>query len=484
MWTEGKMMGVLVCADTQGGLCYVTAFSGQNEVLGEDAFFCPPVYDYSAPTHPFQQEQQQIVALSAALADKERERSTLAATYESHPLRMQRQQAVEAAQQAYREGRLRRERLRSQSATDEGALVRESQFQQAEIRRARQLHAEVLGDMEVRLAQFGVEVETLRRVRRERSEALQQWLFDHFVFQNARGEERALHDLFAGREIPSGAGECCAPKMLQTAYRCGLRPLAMAEFWWGTMTEERVAGAFYPSCRTKCKPILAFMLQGLTVETDPAAHYDERQGELRILWEDEDVVVVEKPAGMLSVPGRSDATSVYDEILRRYPAASGPVVVHRLDMDTSGVMVVVKTRRAYHVLQRQFLQREVQKRYVAVVEGCPAVQEGVISLPLSPDYDNLPAQRVDQEHGDEAVTRFEVVGRMTESTSRVVFYPLTGRTHQLRVHAASARGLGCPIVGDRLYGHVGTRLCLHAERITFVHPTTGEEMTFCAPCPF
>ncbi len=318
----------------------------------------------------------------------------------------------------------------------------------------------------------------LRKERKERSAALQQWLFDQFVFLNAKGERRSLCDIFAPAVPPGGAGECCAPKLLQYAYSHGLRPLCMAEFWVGDTPkgEIRQEGNFYPACQGKCKPILKWMLEGLAVDPNPLlAEYDKIVKRLRIVYDDKDIVVVVKPAGMLSVPGKDDLPSVQSEVRRLFPEATGPLIVHRLDMATSGLMVLALNEEAYHDLQDQFVRHAVEKRYTAQLERpMEAGQKGVITLPLCPNPYDRPRQVVNYEYGRRAVTRYEVT-----SPDTIHFYPETGRTHQLRMHAAHPDGLDNPILGDTLYGNVPSdRLHLHADLLTFTHPATGERLTF------
>lgn len=321
-----------------------------------------------------------------------------------------------------------------------------------------------------------------------RSRALQMWLFRQFHFLNAAGESRNLCDIFEEetcRIPPSGAGECCAPKLLQYAYRHNLHPICMAEFWLGASPkgEMRYDGEYYPACQAKCKPILKHMLKGLEVDEHPllpmmrkAAH------QMQIIHDDEALLAVYKPAGMLAVRGNVDAPSVESLIQEKYPNLSGPLIVHRLDMDTSGIMMIAKNKDIHKALQIQFYKHEIRKRYVAILEGTVMQDKGIIKLPLSPNAQDRPRQMVNHEWGKEAITEFEVLERTGQHT-RMAFYPQTGRTHQLRVHAASEEGLGCPILGDRLYSTVAnkshlsdasSRMMLHAESIDFTHPLTGQ----------
>ena len=335
------------------------------------------------------------------------------------------------------------------------------------------------------------------------SQDLQSWLFHQYQLLNARGESKDLVDIWQSyysrpklqRKFPlppGGTGDCCAPKLLQYAYQQGLRPVCMAEFWWGQPTKEELRRHlnYYPACRGKCKPILTWMLQGLEVDPDPETLGFQRM-ELPVVYEDDAIVVVDKPSGMLSVPGRIEEYSVATVMRQRYPDC---VIAHRLDMGTSGLLIVAKTMEAYHPLQEQFIRHQVRKKYIAVLDS-PSPQQGrlegsgTISLPLRPDPMNRPRQVVDMEHGKRAVTDYEFLSPLTSHlsplTSRLVaLYPQTGRTHQLRIHCAHPDGLGRPIKGDELYGTKADRLYLHASEIWFRHPITGDEMHLVSPPPF
>ena len=328
-------------------------------------------------------------------------------------------------------------------------------------------------------------------IAKKMSQDLQVWLFHQYQLLNARGEVKDLVDIWQSSYSrpklrqkfplpPGGTGDCCAPKLLQYAYQQGLKPVCMAEFWWGATTKEEIRQHlnYYPACRGKCKPILTWMLQGLEVDPNPElagfAHL-----ELKTVYEDEAIVVVDKPSGMLSTPGRIEDYSVETVMRQRYPDA---VIAHRLDMGTSGLLIVAKTLEAYHPLQEQFIKHQVKKKYVAMLEDGRCKKEevrGTISLPLRPDPMNRPRQMVDLEHGKRAITDYEFI-----SPDMVALYPQTGRTHQLRIHCAHPDGLGRPIVGDELYGTKGERLMLHASEIWFRHPITGQEMHLTSPPPF
>ena len=327
-----------------------------------------------------------------------------------------------------------------------------------------------------------VAIDQLKTERKSRSQALQNWLFSHFVMLNAKGERRNLLDIFSDTPIkfpPSGAGECCAPKLLQYAFLDGMRPVRIAEFWWGDSPKKEIRHHlhFYPACRGRCLPILSFMMQGMNVDDDPQQSY--AHGEMTIVYEDEWIVVVDKPAGMLSVPGRLSRTSVQSLLQERYP---GILLCHRLDMDTSGLIVAAKDEVTYKHIQKQFLDRIVKKRYRAIVvpknvNDFQVGDKGTIDLPLASDYLERPCQIVDFEHGKRAITEWRVVS-IDDKEVTLVLCPHTGRTHQLRVHCASPLGLNAPIKGDPLYGVKSSRLHLYAEYLEFIHPADGRKMRF------
>jgi tRNA pseudouridine32 synthase/23S rRNA pseudouridine746 synthase len=311
---------------------------------------------------------------------------------------------------------------------------------------------------------------------------------------NINGQRKSLLPIFADTPLqrpPSGAGDCAAPKLLQQAFISGYKPIALAEFWWGDspLLEMRKHNFYYPACRGKCEPILRHMLQGMNVEDNPLDHIGEEveRNKLDIVFEDEFIMVVNKPNEMLSTPGRHQEHSVYTIIKEGYPAATGPLLVHRLDMSTSGILLIAKDKYSHQILQEQFINRTVKKRYTALLEGLFDNREtkGVIDLPLALDYFNRPMQKVDFSEGKAAQTLYEVVETDSENKrTRIHFYPQTGRTHQLRVHAAHEQGLNLPIVGDDIYGQRDERLHLHADFIEFVHPATKETMTFSVKAPF
>ena len=325
------------------------------------------------------------------------------------------------------------------------------------------------------------------------SQDLQVWLFHQYQLLNARGEKRDLveiwQDYHSSASIrhrfplpPGGTGDCCAPKLLQYAYSQRLKPVCMAEFWWGASpkSEIRHHGEFYPACRGKCKPVLTWMLQGLDVDPDP----ETTEGSHLVpetVWEDEAMAVLNKPAGMLSVPGKIGRYSVATWAEERWPEA---MIAHRLDMWTSGMILVAKAKETYLSLQEQFANQTIKKKYLAIVEGIPEKEHGVIDLPLLSDPMNRPRQMVDYERGKRAITEYRLLHHTQDGKSLLALWPHTGRTHQLRMHCAHQDGLGCPILGDELYGRKADRLYLQAQAISFVHPTTGKRLHFELPYPF
>jgi tRNA pseudouridine32 synthase/23S rRNA pseudouridine746 synthase len=363
------------------------------------------------------------------------------------------------------------------SPEEEAAFVKESQFLKAELRREKKRWTEQLEEAKEAVSFYEQKKETLANQRKTKSEALQKWLFEHFVMVNYVGERRNLLYIFRDtvqQLPPAGTGECCEPKLLQYAYTHGLNPIQMAMFWWGKSPEGEIRHHlhYYPACSGKCKPVLTYMLPPEVLAATPHRDLSEQ---LEIVYEDADLWVVNKPSGMLSVPGKSHRESVISLLQECCKDGETPLVVHRLDMDTSGLFLVAKHKTAHYRLQKQFRDREIHKTYVAVLDGepLPIGEEGRIELPLAPDLMHRPFQKVDKEHGKPAVTLYRVVGEHV-----VELHPLTGRTHQLRVHCAHREGLNRPIQGDNLYGRRAARLCLHAEWIAFMHPTSGEEMVF------
>lgn len=479
---KGKMFGVLIVRTSNGQTGYLAAFSGNLCGSNSHSFFVPPVYDLLKPDGFFKIEEEQISAINHQIGQLQNCDRYLELQQKMERETASSQQALSEARKVLKAAKEKREqrRLHRPNENEQAAMIRESQYQKAEFKRLERYWKEQISEIKTELESFSSQIEALKAERRNRSAALQQKLFQQFNFLNAKEETKNLCAIFeetVQKTPPAGAGECAAPKLLQYAYLSGLSPIAMAEFWWGESpkTEIRHHGYYYPSCRGKCEPILRHMLQGLNVEPAPSERYSLSQNMPEILFEDQWLLVLHKPEGVLSVPGKSEEQSIYSLLRARYPEATGPLVVHRLDMATSGLLLAAKTQEVHRHLQAQFENRSIKKRYIALLDGILPEEEGVIDLPICPDYLDRPRQMVNEELGKTAITRYRVMDRKNGQT-RIAFFPLTGRTHQLRVHAAHPLGLNCPIVGDELYGRKAERLYLHAEYLEFIHPVSGQRM--------
>lgn len=495
---QGKMFGVLVVRTQEGETGYLAAFSGILAGSNVHPFFVPPVYDLLQPQGFFKIEEEQISQINTRIGLLEEDEEYKRQMQQLAALRQTAQETLEEAKRQMKRAKEKREERRREAALpngapmtpeEESALIRESQFQKAEYKRMERAWKERITPLQQTVSDYEAGIQALKSERKQRSAALQQKLFEQFKMLNYRGEVKTLCDIF-GQTVhktpPAGAGECAAPKLLQQAYLHGWKPVAMAEFWWGESpkTEIRHHGHYYPACKGKCEPILGHMLQGLEVDENPILkELQSGKKTLDIIYEDEWLAVVNKTAGMLSVPGKEDVVSVYSMMRERYPDADGPLIVHRLDMATSGLLVVAKTKQVHQNLQAQFKNRSVGKRYIALLQGNVSQDAGTVELPLCPNPLDRPRQMVHTGYGKPAVTDFEVLERKDNRT-RIAFYPRTGRTHQLRVHAAHPLGLHCPIVGDELYGRKAERLYLHAEMLEFTHPVTGKRISITQKADF
>ena len=565
----GKMFGVLVVEyeDESGALQrgFLAAYSGLLGGRNDWPYFVPPVFDAQQPDGHFKRTEREISAINREIAAIEHDAEYLQSVEQHEQTKKRLQAEVDAFKAEVDAAKARRDARRKSgeplSEEEQAEMIRESQFMKAELRRRRKAMEQAESTLNTQHSTF---LKSLQRKRKQMSDELQRWLFSAYRMLNAKGEERDLIDIF--REYthampPAGAGDCCAPKLLQYAYQHRLRPVCMAEFWWGESpaSEIRHHLHYYPACRSKCLPILTHMLKGLDVAPNPLAQ-KRHTAEPRVLYADEYIMVVDKPAGMLSVPGkaesvRSEFSDSANISVEEYFANNSKLktqnskflkAAHRLDMDTSGLLVLARTEEAYVELQRQFASRETVKRYEAVLSGVPkhivggygipavaianscshlyfygqglrqecrsllrlepfAIQfakysSGCISLPLIADINDRPRQRVDMEHGKPALTLYKIVEvRAVDANTAVAYtikkvdkgrtlvhlYPKTGRTHQLRVHCAHPLGLACPILGDPLYGiERADRMYLHAAELTFRHPVTGETMHFLSPSGF
>ena len=517
--SPGKMFGVLVVRESDkrevesegsncrdGQLGFLAAYSGLLAGRNDWDYFVPPVFDAQQPDGYFKVREREISAINReinALVESDDYKTHLALydnTKQTVEIRLEQMRLKVVEAKARRDARRREAEQGGEplTAEEKAAMVGESQFLKAEQRRLRQQCDAMLATMRQPIKEHEERIAVLRNRRRNMSDELQKWLFGCYRMLNALGEERDLIDIFSDTihaMPPGGSGDCCAPKLLQYAYKHGLEPVCMAEFWWGESPKQEIRHHlhYYPACRSKCLPILTHMLRGLDVEPNPLAQ-SKMTEKPSVVFEDEYIMVVNKPAGMLSVPGRKETAEECSAnnnnlSIEEYFAHNSKLktqnskflkAVHRLDMDTSGLLVLAKSEPVYINLQRQFASREVKKRYEAILDGRPAISEGRISLPLIADIMDRPRQRVDYENGKQAITDYRVEQLLPEGRTLVCLYPLTGRTHQLRVHCAHQSGLACPILGDPLYGHGNrkTRMCLHAAMVEFRHPVTGERMRF------
>ena len=480
---QGKMFGVLIVQTEHGETGYLAAFSGILAGKNLHPFFVPPVYDLLQPQGFFKIEEENISSINRNIRQLENDKAYAALSAELARTIQSAENILATAKAQLKEAKTAREQRRKEkelNAQEEAELIRESQFQKAEYKRLERSWKARITTLQTQTEDWERRISALKSERKTRSAALQQKLFEQFGMLNYRGEVKNLCEIF-GQTVhktpPAGAGECAAPKLLQQAYLHGWKPIAMAEFWWGDSpkTEIRHHGHYYPACKGKCEPILQHMLQGLQVEENPMLKRMQVPSKnLEIVYEDPWLSVINKPAGMLSVPGKEDAVSVYSLMREQYPEADGPLTVHRLDMATSGLMLIAKTKRVHQNLQAQFKNRLVRKRYVALLEGVVPKDKGTVDLPLCLNPLDRPRQMVHTEHGKPAITDYQVLERLDGKRTRIAFYPRTGRTHQLRIHAAHPLGLHCPIIGDELYGEKVDRLYLHAEYLEFTHPITGE----------
>lgn len=509
-WQEeiarGKMFGVLIVenvkTDTDNPKWgYLAAYSGQIGGRSDWEDFVPAVFDYLQPDGYFKTHEAEISRINQSISHLEKDERMKEARTLIRQLQEERKRTIAAYQEKMKEAKAKRDSRREAgnlSEAEEAEMIRESQFMKAELRRLKKSLSEKTA-LETEFEDYQENILRLKQLRKQLSDALQQWLFSQFRMLNQEGESKNLLEIFRDEALkeypqaaiatsriaalkmvpPAGSGECCEPKLLQYAYQHGYKPLQMAMFWWGESPKEEIRHhlQFYPACNGKCKPILHWMLPASTFE--PEAINLSIYNKVETLYEDREIAVIHKPEGLLSVPGKDAAQpSVYALMRRKYPEATGPLIVHRLDMATSGVLLIAKTEFAYHRLQKAFLNHQIQKKYVAIISGRDIPEKGIISLPLLPDYLNRPRQMVNHEQGKEAITEYEILERIDGSHLRIALYPKTGRTHQLRVHCAHQEGLNAPILGDPLYGNEkAARLHLHAEEITFEHPLTGKKIT-------
>ena len=498
--SRGKMLGVLVCKSPDGETGFLAAFSGTMAGRLTHEWFVPPVLDFERPDGVFKTEE-------SAISDINRQIDSLACapdfTVVKGRLSELRSLASAEIRKAKDDYALHRQERREQRAShpdmaDE--LDRQSQVEKAEIKRLTKRWDEKIAALQSVVDLTDCRIKSLKEERVRRSNVLQRWLFSRMRLHCADGCVISVHDIFSRfthSVPPSGSGDCCAPRLLNYAFANGLRPISMAEFWVGQSPrgEIRIDGQFYPACQPKCAPLLRRMLMGSDFEPTQSSvaprlvscQPAESDSSIDILWEDDWLMAVNKPSGLITVSDNPDVDSLMRRVLALRPNITGPGYVHRLDQPTSGIVLIAKDKATHQLMQALFEARQVKKRYVALLDGSPRLSSGEVSLPLMPNPDDRPRQMVDFVRGKSAVTIYEVKESVPTSSGKtltlICFYPQTGRTHQLRVHAASPLGLGCPIVGDNLYGRLADRLMLHADNVEFTHPRTGCRVVVTSPIP-
>ena len=487
----GKMFGVLVVQNEQNEIGYITSVSGKLAEKNIHKKFVPPVYDMLTKDSYFLEEEKVLNSINLALENLEdnNEYQNLQAHYLSEKKKATAdvQEKKETLKAAKKERNLKRKKEKIKLTSEAYAafnkvLAKESLEAKYFFNNVNRYWEHILKTIKEQSSAFTNEIELLKEQRKTKSALLQQYLFEQYQFLNSKKEVKNLSQLFANtieQNPPAGSGECAAPKLLQYAFLNDLKPIAMAEFWWGQSPNKEIRKhqQFYPACQGKCKPILTHMLAGIEMDINPLLQNPAIGKELETIFEDENLIVVSKPYEFLSVPGIHIQDSVYTRIKQQVKNISGPIIVHRLDMATSGLLVLAKNKKAHKSLQSQFINKTVQKRYTALLDGIVTDNKGTINLPLRVDLVDRPRQLVCDEYGKPAETKWEVIERKNGKT-KIHFYPISGRTHQLRVHASHTLGLNIPIIGDDLYGKKSNRLFLHADTLEFKHPVTNKKMIF------
>lgn len=492
---EGKMLGVLVCRDQLGKLINLAAFSGSTGGTSHVDGFVPPIFDLTDPCGEFRIREAEISAINAQIHGIQTSETMNELRIALATLKTEAEEDMAGRKSAAAEAKAEREHIRRQTSDPEilSRLTRESQHEKACLKRARTEWNQKMAAISEELSAMEEEIAVLKKQAASMSDALQKWIFEQYRVHNGLGEYLSIGEIFArsGLVPPGGTGDCAAPKLLEHAWRNGLTPLEMGEFWYGLPSRNavRVQGHFYPSCTSKCGPLLGFMMQGLDISKEESSLTPE------IIYEDDSMIAVDKPSGMPSVPGLDGRISLQEWLAGHLGCEV--FSVHRLDMDTSGIILFAKDRQTAAVLMSDFENRKVSKTYHALLMApedgrvWKVNDTGTITLPLGPDHDERPRQKADQTNGKQAVSTYRIMRVYGNGQALAEMSPLTGRTHQLRVHAAHPSGLGCPIVGDMLYGGTGTlyeetdaactgRLCLHAHSISFTHPHTGAEIMLCS----
>lgn len=477
----GKMFGVLVCKSQEGELGYLSAFSGNLDGRTIHSAFVPPIFDLHSVGSFFRAEERHISAINNQIKEIENDPTYISIKRELEQTNENYRLKIADYKQFMSTSKAQRDKLRATTPSDDiiKQITKESQFQKAELRRIDAQYRSIISKLESTKSEFIDKITQLKNLRQNLSKDLQHKIFENYIVRNHLGEQKTMIDIFEESRAtlpPSGAGECAAPKLLHYAFSNNLIPIAMGEFWWGDSPrgEVRHHGEFYAACKSKCEPILGYMLRGMELDLNDSNYSISR--DLRVVYCDDWIAIVDKPAGMLSVKGRVDCISVegmLPEIFTQYPDAK---VVHRLDMDTSGILIVALDSKAHSLMQQQFENREVHKEYLALLDGVITNNAGEIDLPISADYEQRPRQRINYFDGKEAHTSYKVLST-DDNKTKISLTPHTGRTHQLRLHCAHKDGLGRAIIGDRLYGHPSSRLMLQAYKISFSHPITHQPIS-------
>ncbi len=487
----GKMFGVLVCKNNQNEIGFIAAVSGKLANTNQHKYFVPPVFDMLNKDGFFLQQEERLNEINKLVEELEQDGKYLALKQQIIAYKNDAEQRILAYKQLLKQNKNERKKQRnevvptlseSEAIAYEDDLIKQSLRDKYEFRKLNQETEQEINRLNEEINCFEHKINKLKEERRTKSNALQNQLFDQYQFLNQYQTKKGLRDIFkdtAFQQPPAAAGECAAPKLLQYAFLNDLQPICMAEFWWGDSPKSEVKkhNQYYPACTGKCEPILGHMLEGIEIDENPLIKQCDTGDKMEIIYKDEDLIVVNKPEEFLSVPGIEIKDSVYIRIKYQFPEATGPIIVHRLDMATSGILVLALNKDTHKALQQQFIKRKVEKKYVALLDGIVKDDEGEIDLPLRVDLDDRPRQMVCYEHGKPAKTKYKVIKRK-DSKTLINFYPITGRTHQLRMHASHHLGLNTPIIGDDLYGKKANRLHLHAAYLEFTHPKTKELMRF------
>ena len=492
----GKMFGILVVKKIDNSLGYLAAFSGKLADKSLPDKFVPPIFNMRTEGSFYIQGEKKIEKIGAEIQLLKKDENYLSLKKSLKKLSKKIEEDLAAQRKKMKTSKLSRRLQKKEASANLDAanfnilnkkLIQESYNDQFYYKELQEYYSYKIEESKTLLAHFENKIMGLMALRKKTSAILQNTLFEKYQFLNQQKETKGLLAIFnnPSSRPPAGAGDCSAPKLLQYAFQHHLTPIALAEFWWGISpnSEIRKHKNFYPSCQSRCKPILNHMLEGIDMDENLLLKNLTKKEELSVIYEDDDLIIVNKPPEFLSVPGKEIKDSVYTRIKQKYPEATGPLIVHRLDMSTSGIIVLTKTKEANKILQGQFIKRTVKKRYVALLSGKLSKKQGVIKLPLRLDLDDRPRQLVDFMNGKKAETNWVFINQNNNQT-RVHFYPITGRTHQLRVHAAHKEGLNTPIKGDDLYGNKQDRLYLHAEFIEFTHPTSRNKISFTVPADF